>query len=191
MLQIIITPSTKYSLAQMAQMAIEAGAQWLHLSVAAANNDSVNDVVDICREKGTILTIDDDIEVAQKLGMHGVHLSLGGKSPIEVRRDLGAEAIIGAGIAAADSAMTLSRADIDFVSLAPDFADARQLISDIRTAGCVIPVVAYRPDTVLTTDTIDEIMAEGFSGICGGSSVFDLDDPVATLKKLFEHIQTR
>ncbi len=191
MLQIIITPGSKYSLAEMAQMAIEAGAQWLHLSASAANDDKVNEVVDICREKGTILTIDDDIDAAQKFGLHGVHLSLGGKSPIEVRRDLGAEAIIGATIAAADSAMTLSRADIDYVSLTPDFADARQLIADVRSAGCVIPVVAYRPNTLLSTETIDEILADGFSGICGGSFVFELEDPVTALKTMFEHIQAQ
>ena len=82
MLQVIITPGERYSLAEMAQMAVEAGAGWLQLRVpgleGGALRDAAADIVALCRQSGVMLTIEDSVEAARELGLHGVYLSRGG-----------------------------------------------------------------------------------------------------------------
>ena len=59
MLQVVITPNDNYSLAEMAQMAVEGGAKWLQLRVPGLPDNEVReavpDVVALCREAGITL----------------------------------------------------------------------------------------------------------------------------------------
>lgn len=69
MLQIMISSSERYSIGEMAQMAVEAGATWLVLSLPGTDNGSLRDlcadVVELCRESGVMLSIEDNVEAAR------------------------------------------------------------------------------------------------------------------------------
>lgn len=188
MLQIIITPNNNYSLGEMAQMAVEAGALWIQLRVPEMSDEELReasaDIITLCRESGVILTVEDRIDVARELGPHGVFLHAGGASPFTVRQDLGAEAIIGAEIVSPDAAVTLARADIDYVALPMSGAHAAEIIDEIHKGGSSIPVVAYLPDKELTTQSVSEILADGFNGICSDGKFFDKTDPVAAISAI-------
>lgn len=189
MLQVIITPGDKYSLAEEAQMAVEAGAQWLQLRVPQMSDEAIReaapDIISLCREAGVMLTIEDNIAMARELGLHGVFIHAGA-NPVKVREELGAEAVIGTIIGSADSAVAMSRADIDYVALTEDVSSA--LIADVRTAGCRIPVVAYRPGSLFTEGEVEGLMTEGFSGLCGADGVFSTDDPVGRIEKILRQL---
>ena len=79
MLQIIISFSERYSIGEMAQMAVEAGASWLVLSLpgndAGQTREMCADVVELCRESGVMLSIENCVESARELAMHGVFLT--------------------------------------------------------------------------------------------------------------------
>ena len=96
MLQIIISFSERYSIGEMAQMAVEAGASWLVLSLpgndAGQTREMCADVVELCRESGVMLSIENCVESARELAMHGVFLTDKNISPVKVREELGAEA---------------------------------------------------------------------------------------------------
>ena len=192
MLQIIITPSDKYSMAEMAQMAIEAGAQWRQLRVPEMSDEELRessaDIITLCRESGTMLTIEDRVDMARELGLHGVFLHAGENSPLKVREELGAEAVIGTMTGSPDSAMAMERADIDYVALPGEVSEASEFIGTIRSAGSQIPVVAYRPYSSLGKEEIATIMAQGFSGICGGASVFNSDNPVGAIEEALANL---
>ncbi len=186
MIQIILSPNPEYSLPEMAQMAVEAGAMWLVLLLpedAADMRDDLTQVVQICRDSGVILTTD-NIAVARELSLHGIFIDGAVTSPVKLRDDFGAEAIIGAIIGSADTAGVMQRADIDYVALRPSRTDTPAIISAIRAAGCDIPVVAYIPDMKPDAASVRELLRQGFTGICAGKEFFNGTDPVADIKKL-------
>ena len=174
----------------MAQMAVEAGAAWLQLRVPEVSDAELRevcpDIISMCREGGVILTIEDRVEMARELGLHGIFLHKGAASPVAVRQDLGPEAIIGAEIGSPDAAATLEKADIDYVALSETGAGAVALINDIRAAACPIPVVAYVPDEALTPDVVTRLLGEGFSGICSEGGFFSAADPVAAIENVLK-----
>lgn len=182
MLQIIISSSERYSIGEMAQMAVEAGATWLVLSLPDTDNGSLRDlcadVVELCRESGVMLSIEDNVEAARELSLHGVFLAKNDASPVKVREELGAEAIIGAVVGTPDAALSLERGDIDYVALTKSDP---ALIMAVRNAGGKIPVVAYMPDFEPTPENIALIKADGFSGLCAGRKFFEQEDPVTAI----------
>lgn len=191
MLQIIISPSEHYSIGEMAQMAVEAGATWLVLSLpetdAGAMREMCADIVELCRESGVMLSVENNVEAARELALHGVFLTNNGVSPVKVREELGAEAIIGAVVGMPDAALSLERADIDYVALRQSDP---ALIMAVRNAGGQIPVVAYMPDFVPTPENIALIKADGFSGLCAGPKFFETEDPVASISETISILTT-
>lgn len=191
MLQIIISPSERYSIGEMAQMAVEAGATWLVLSLpetdAGAMREMCADIVELCRESGVMLSVENNVEATRELALHGVFLTNNGVSPVKVREELGAEAIIGAVVGTPDAALSLERADIDYVALRQSDP---ALIMAVRNAGGQIPVVAYMPDFVPTHENIALIKADGFSGLCAGPKFFETEDPVASISETISILTT-
>ena len=181
MLQVLLQINDRYSLSQMAQMAIEAGCGWIVLAAGISEEEKREHypaMVDLCRESGVMLTVTDDIEAAKEYGMHGVFLTLGAASPVKVREDLGPEAVIGAETGESSVALELERADIDYVAIAPD-KDAAATIAAIRATGSQFPVVAYTD--CIDADAVLALKKDGFSGICCGKPLFEAEDPVAAI----------
>lgn len=189
MLQVIITPGGKYSLAEEAQMAVEAGAGWLQLRLPDMSDEEIREIapeiVTLCREAGVMLTLEDNFPMVRELGLHGVFLHHGA-NPVKTREELGAEAVIGTEIGSADSAVAMSRADIDYVAL-PETVSP-ELIADVRSAGCTIPVVAYRPGSLFTESEVENLMARGYSGLCGADGVFATDTPVERIEAILRQL---
>lgn len=192
MLQIIIRPNDRYSLGECAQMAVEAGAKWLQLAVSDGDIDAlreeIDEIVTLCRDGGVILTVEDRPDLARDFGLHGVFLHAGSQSPVAVRENLGAEAIIGAEAGSAGTAMSLYKADIDYVTVNLADSSAASVLADIRKAGCEVPVVACIPDAMLDDDAVAKAVAAGFSGACVGTAIFTGGDPVARIEGILKTI---
>ena len=185
MIQIIISPNPQYSLSEMAQMACEAGAAWLVLSLPEGSDelrDEIEQIVQLCRDGGVILTAE-RADIAREHKLHGVFIDSADVSAVKLREEFGAEAIIGAIVRSAESAAALARADIDYVALRPGEVDAPALIASLRSTGCNIPVVALVPDMEAGSDAA-AFMAQGFSGICTGKRFFTGSNPVADIEQL-------
>ncbi len=190
MLQFIPCENNKYSVAELTQMAIEAGCGWIQLHLPDASNADIRDLaaelIPLCKEAGVILTIEDRPELARDLGIHGVHLTDNSHgSARKVREDLGAGAIIGIQVADPQSILSLKGADIDYVTLNPTLtADrCRQIIADARNAGSEMPIVVTGTD-------IPEMITTGASGFAVPYSgpLADADDPVAAISSYIDTI---
>lgn len=192
MLQVIITPSQRYTVSQAARIAVEAGAQWLQLRLPGMDETelraAVTDVAAFCREAGVMLTIEDRTDIALEMSLHGVFLHAGA-NPVKVREEFGAEAVIGTVVGSADAAIAMSRADIDYVAL--EEYTSPGLIAEVRRAGCRIPVVAYRPGSLLDGAEVESLMSQGFSGLCGADGVFDTDNPDERIAAILEQLGRR
>lgn len=189
MLQVLIEKNDKYSLTEVAQMAIEAECSWLVLAgdtQETERRESFPDIVEMCRQSGVMLSVENQPEVAKEYGMHGVFISLGGPSPIKIREELGPEAVVGAEVGASSVAAELARADIDYVSLPENLPveEAASVIAETRLAGVKIPFVAR----CKAAEDADVMMAAGFSGICCGKSLYESGDPVENIASLRRHL---
>lgn len=192
MIQILITPNEHYSLAESAQMAIEAGAGWLMLSIPAdeysGRRDDMAAAAELAREAGVILTVIDNIEAARELGLSGIFLTaLNPQAAINLRNELGPEPIIGTMVGSAADASALANADIDYFGLPYPSEGSANILAAIRSSETASPVVAYMPDSVLDKDKISAVIAAGYNGMIGGDgNLAGAADDETMLKCLFD-----
>lgn len=189
MLQYILTESDRFSVAELAQMAVEGGCQWISLSLPNLDDAELKqliepDVVEMCREAGVFLTVDNRPDLARELGLHGVRISQSwlmshaDSSPMLLREELGPEAVIGIETADPGSVSALIPADIDFVTLPAGFTpeQRREFTSAVNAMpGVKMPVVAQG---ALSPEQAAEAIADGCRGIAVGRTITDAPDPV-------------
>lgn len=188
MLQYILTPSSQYSIAELAQMAVEGGCLWISLCLPDLSDEEIKaavapDVIDMCREAAVFLTLDDRPELARELGLHGVRLSRKflsanpSQSPMALRDELGPEAVIGVETADPTSVPSLLPADIDFVTLPEGFTSEqrRKFTAKIKELGLAMPVVAQGD---FTPAEAQQAIKDGCNGVAVGRSITDAQDPV-------------
>ena len=193
MLQFIARINDRYSVAELAQMAIEGGCHWVELDLPGASDDFVRETAlelkNLCMETGTFLTIVDRPEVAKEAGLHGVQLrGAGAGRAAEVREELGAEAIIGIEAAGANDILRTQNLDIDYATLPAGLsvADVERIVADVRKAEMQLPVVAAGE---FTPDEAIEVMVAGASGIAVSTVIADAPDPVEATQLLIEALE--
>ncbi len=196
MIQYILKENDRYSIAEQAQMAIEGGCGWINLHLPGLDEPALRDalapeVVDMCRDAGVFLTIDDRPETARELGLHGVRYTSAGipsaSSPAQLREEMGPEAIIGIETADPSSTPAMAAADIDFVCMPAHFdsAQRRRFTETVRSLGVMLPIVAQGD---VTADTIKDFLTEGASGVAVSDFITTADDPVAAMAALLDKI---
>lgn len=199
MLQYILTQSDRYSTGELAQMAVEGGCMWITLGPTDMSDEELRsavapDVVDMCREAGVFLTVDDRPALARDLGLHGVRLSMKymaahpEATPMSIREELGPEAVIGIETVDPTALPGLVPADIDFVTLPPtmDAGARRRFVEQARAAGSEIPVVA---EGDFDPAEAAEALRDGCNGVATGRPITDAPDPVAATESLIAALQ--
>ena len=183
MLQFIARINDRYSVAELAQMAIEGGCHWVELDLPDASDDFVRETAlelkNLCMETGTFLTIVDRPEVAKEAGLHGVQLrGANARRAAEVREERGAEATTGSEAAG----------DIDYATLPAGLpvADVERIVAAVRKAEMQLPVVASGE---FTPDGAIEAMVAGASGIAVSAAIADAPDPVEATQLLVEALE--
>ena len=192
MLQFILQENARYTLPEMAQMAIEGGCKWVVLDVPSLTDAEVRelaaDLVPLCRETSTILTITDRVELAKELGLHGVVLTPASPLSARAARELcGPEAIIGVQVSVASSAMALTGIDVDYVVFPADVpvATVGENVEALRIAKFVLPVVA----TVDSMPDIALVKVLGINGLAMGVPLANASDPVAATEEVVSLLQ--
>lgn len=156
MIQFEIISSEKYPAAEQTRQAIDAGCGWIVIDPKAFDKA----VVGMCRDAGVILTIEDDADLAKEHGVHGVLVS-GADRALELRNQLGAEAIIGARIDEEDDAALeailnrLAKADIDYALL-------NDRILNDRVRHAALPIVFAGE---YMAEDVDGAISRGASGV--------------------------
>ena len=187
MLQVILEPNDRYSIAEQAQMAIEGDATWLILRCENLEDPQIreiaSDLVPLCRENGTILTFEGNPMMARELGVHGLLLHFH-DDPIAVRVEVGPEAIIGAMSEIPERIEAYDKADIDYVAMTT--RNPSEIVASVRTRGCLIPFVAYGDYRV---EDASALKAAGYDGVCTGRYIFEADDPVQYVRSFLDALQ--
>ena len=164
----------------------------IRLSLATRDEDLILRAADAVREVAhrfdVALVIDTHVVLAQRLGLDGVHLTDGARSVRMARKELGADAIVGAfcGQLRHDG-MSAGEAGADYVSFGPvgetalgDGSRAEAELFEWWSEMIEIPVVAEGGLDAGIVRTLAPIT--DFFGI--GEEIWRTDDPVAALNSL-------
>ena len=158
-------------------------------TVIARTGDALREVT---HPRDVALVIQEHVQMVEKLGLDGVHLSDGGRSVRHVRKELGRDAIVGAYCGTSqDSGMSAGEAGADYVSFGPVGPSP---LGDGTIAGAdlfswwsemvEVPVVAegfMNKEIVATLCSITDFLAFG-------QEIWQADDPSAHLAELINAI---
>lgn len=203
MLQFITHPSPRFSIAEEVKMIIEGGCRWVQLRLKDLTDDEVRpiaeEIIPLCKETETFLVLNDRVDLANELRVHGVHLGKQDMPVAEARELLGPHAIIGATANTIDDILALKGIDVDYIGLGPyRFTETKKRLSPVlgldgyrsiiaakREAAIELPVVAIGG---ITLEDVPAIMSTGVDGIAMSGAIISADDPTAYTAKVIETI---
>ncbi|MBD3788387.1 MAG: thiamine phosphate synthase [Sphingomonadales bacterium] len=164
----------------------------LRLALASRDEDAVMRAADAVRlvahEHDVALVIENHIQLVERHGLDGVHLTDGARSVRAARKNLGADAIVGAFCGASrHDGMTAGEAGADYVCFGPagesglgTGARAERDLFAWWSEMIEVPVVA---EGALTEAAIRDL-APVTDFFALGEEIWRMDDPVAELKRL-------
>jgi thiamine-phosphate pyrophosphorylase len=168
----------------------------LRLSLGTRDEDNLMRAADAAREaahaRDVAVVIDDHLILAERLGLDGVHLTDGSRNVRKARKDLGADAIIGAFCRTSKhDGMSAGEAGADYVAFGPigatslgDGSQAEFELFDWWSEVIEVPVIAER---ALTADLVARFgPVTDFFAV--GEEIWGADDPVAALRTLLAPI---
>ncbi|MBV1867338.1 MAG: thiamine phosphate synthase [Marinosulfonomonas sp.] len=153
--------------------------------VIARAGDALREVT---HPRDVALVIEDHVQMVERLGLDGVHLSDSPRSVRQVRKDLGRDAIVGASCGTSqDAGMSAGESGADYVSFGPVSASP---LGDGDVAGAdlfswwsemvEVPVVAegyLDEETIRTLCPVTDFFAIG-------QEIWNTDNPQARLAEL-------
>ncbi len=182
MLQFATSESSHFSIKEQVDLAIKAGFRWIRLSDSIAES-SVKELIPICQEAETILILDNDIKLVDKLRIHGVHLTQWTRGKvIATREELGPHAILGLTCDNPSNLNELSGLDVDYIVIQnPTSEDPidyyKKAIEHLRNSNKEIHAVAEGDG--LSIAIYPKLISSGFEGFELSGSILDAPDPSA------------
>lgn len=162
------------------------------LALSTSDEDKLSKAADACREvthaRDVAIVIERHVQLAERLGLDGVHLSDGSRSVRKARKSLGKDAIVGSFCEQSrHDGMSAGEADADYVSFGPtaatalgDGAFAEPELFQWWSEMIEVPVVAegaLGPDQIATLAPFVD-----FFGL--GEEIWGEDDPATALKAI-------
>ena len=203
MVQYVSQSTPRYSHLDTIRLALEGGCKWVQLRMKDASGDELLEVASqakkLCDDANAVFIIDDNVEVARRVGADGVHLGQHDMPISEARKILGNEMIIGG---TANDLPTIKKHyddGADYVGLGPfRFTTTKKNLSPIlgidgvravgegmKNGGWHIPIVVIGG---VNTNDIADIMPCNMDGIAISGIVANADNPVNEMKKLLNEI---
>lgn len=203
-LQCITAPRSESDMAAQAARLCGAGVDWLQFRMKAGKRrekvEHGRRVADVCRSYKATFIVNDDIELAARLGADGVHLGLQDEDPALARRILGSQAIIGGTCNSMEDVRLRHRQGVDYIGLGPyRFTSTKQHLSPLlglrgveevlhccRREKIAIPIVAIGG---IRREDIAALRKVGVHGIAVSSLLIDAAEPVDLLTEIMEKLQ--
>lgn len=161
----------------------------IRLSLASKDEDRVARAADALREvahaRDIAIAIENHLQLVERLGLDGVHLTDGSRSVRKARKDLGDDAIVGTFCGASrHDGMTAAEVGADYVAFGPigssSLGDGTRAEFDLFgwwSEMIEVPVVA---EGALTRELVTQFTpVTDFFGI--GQEIWGSDDPAAAL----------
>ncbi|MFC3182363.1 thiamine phosphate synthase [Cypionkella sinensis] len=164
----------------------------VRLALATKDEDTIQRAADACRQvahaRDVIIVIENHLLMVDRLGLDGVHLTDGARQVRYVRKELGADAVIGAfcGVTRHEG-MNAGEAGADYIAFGPvgatPLGNGASVDFDLFewwSAVIEVPVIA---EGALTTALVEKFgPVTDFFGV--GEEIWGAEDPAAALKTL-------
>ncbi len=188
MLQYATFNSKEISAAGQTETVLRGGCRWIRLTGSLSEAD-VKALMPICQESDAILVIDDDVELVEKLRVHGVHLTSCDRGHlIAVREKLGPHAIIGVTCRNAADIEQLRGLDVDYITVPYTGNETpgefyQGVSHSISDAGAEVHLVA---SGCFPADALKSLLKAGVAGVEMSKKLFDNSDPAAFVKSVLD-----
>lgn len=186
------------TLASCVEDAIAGGATFIQLREKKASVEETEklalELKDICATYHVPFVLDDDVELAKKVGADGVHVGQEDLACSKVREILGEDAIIGVSAQTVDEAVAAWKAGADYLGVGalhptltkPDAVDVTY--EELTRICAAIPIPAIGIGGVDAT-TAHELEGTGVAGGAVVSAIFAADDCRTATEKLKVELQ--
>ena len=171
----------------------KAGGRWVQLRL---KNVSIIDYLsaakkcrEICDNYGAIFIVNDNVGIAAESGADGVHVGLTDVNPVEARKQLGANAIIGGTANTLEDCLQHIKDGVDYIGLGPfRFTTTKHKLSPVlgtegyttvlkslSEKGYQTPVIAIGG---ITLEDIEALSQTGVSGIAVSGLLTEVSNEV-------------
>lgn len=184
---------TSGELMQHIRQAIDGGAGMVQLREKKLGDadflEEARSFMAICREKGALGIINDNVEVAKACDADGVHVGQEDLDAGHVRAILGPDKIIGVSAHTVEEAVQAEKAGADYLGVGAAFPTSSKDDTDVITRETIrqitkavqIPVVAIGG---ITAENVGSLHGCGLAGIAVISAVFGQKDVYEAAKNL-------
>jgi thiamine-phosphate pyrophosphorylase len=178
-----------------------AGANWIQLRLKNEPFDVVlktaKTAKEICGDHQVKLIINDFPEVAKQVGADGVHLGKEDICPLEARKILGWDKIIGGTANTLEDCQALLQKQVDYIGLGPfrftttkknlspvlGAEGYRELLANLIKNGNAVPVIAIGS---ITPADIPVLTQHGVHGVAISGWLTYSDHPEKTFREIFD-----
>lgn len=173
------------TLIQQTEEALEGGATFLQIREKNLNEQDFEkeaiEIQKLCKKFNIPFIINDNVMLAKKINADGVHIGQDDMNPLEARKILGSEKIIGVSAQTVSEAVLAENQGADYLGVGAVFPtgskeDAIEVPHETLKAICnavKIPVVAIGG---ITKDNLIELKGSGICGISVISAIFGQKD---------------
>lgn len=190
---------------ETARRACEAGCDWIQLRIKDMPAHDVLPIIQsvksICEKYHATFIVNDRVTLAYKVGADGVHLGKEDMSPVEARKLLGENAIIGGTANTFEDIQQLVEAKVDYIGLGPfrftktkanlspvlGVEGYQTLVEQCQAHGIQIPIVAIGG---IVTEDVEPMMQTGIYGIAVSGLITHHPAPatlVSNLNKILKY----
>lgn len=144
----------------------------------------------LCKKYGVPFVINDEVSIAKDIDADGVHVGQSDMEPMDVRKVLGPDKILGVSAQTVEQAIIAEKHGADYLGVGAVFAtgskdDADDVSHETLKAICEavsIPVIAIGG---ITKDNVSELAGSGICGVAVISAIFGQND----IKKATEELK--
>ena len=181
------------TLAEQVEEALKGGATMIQLREKELTGEPLEqlakEVQAVCRRYGVPFLINDDVELAVKIGADGAHVGQEDMEAGNVRRLLGPDRILGVTAKTAEQVRAAVAAGADYLGSGAVFGSATKTNAKPMTLAqfkeicelSEVPVVAIGG---ITLDNMDELKGCGMAGFAIVSGIFAADDVEGMTRKI-------
>lgn len=143
----------------------------------------------VTRQFNVPLIINDNIDVALQADADGLHIGQDDMSPVEARRRLGPDKILGLTAFRPEHFAVLDKTVIDYTGTGPYAATLTKPDKPVLGAACLKHLVGLSPAPVvgiggITIDNAADVMRCGVAGIAMMRAISESDDPAQAAQAL-------
>jgi thiamine-phosphate pyrophosphorylase len=149
---------------------------------------------EICDQADTLLTVNDDIELARLSGAAGVHLGQEDEGVASAREALGPDAIVGRSIGTAEEVLEAIQEGADYLGVGtvyptPTKPDAKLTgLTLLREVARTRPPIPWFAIGGVTLETAREVVEAGAPGFAVVRAVLDAEDPEVAARSLRSYL---